>query len=135
MLGSFKKIAKSSDDEGDLEQELYKDDAVQERVHNPEEMERSTRKSKAERRKKNRLEELDEDSEASDSESYYPYSDEGRNWHGIFKRTAVIVTAVSLLLTIGYSTVLIYKGQKSEESGEACSRFRDRQQNFRRRHF
>jgi hypothetical protein len=120
MLGSFKKIAKSSDDEGDLEQELYKDDAVQERMHNPEEMERSTRKSKAERRKKNRLEELDEDSEASDSESYYPYSDEGRNWHGIFKRTAVIVTAVSLLLTIGYSTVLIYKGQKSEESGEAA---------------
>ncbi|MBP5620754.1 MAG: hypothetical protein J6X44_01935, partial [Thermoguttaceae bacterium] len=58
--------------------------------------------------------------DSSDNEEFgdpegYPQSLGERNWRGIFKRTAITVTAISLLLTIGYSGWLIYGGQKKDK--------------------
>ncbi len=98
----------------------------QEESQGEDDMGSSKRKNKAIRRKERLREDSDDNAtDYSNSEEYdgtggsgdYARSlgdRGGRNWRDIFKRTAIVVTAVSLVLTIGYSGWLIYGGQKED---------------------
>ncbi len=118
-VDSLKNWASRDSDQGESNQDLE-----EEETHGVDDMGNSKRKKK---QKKNPYDELEgnpidssDNEEFGDSEEYSQSLGE-RNWRGIFKRTAITVTAISLLLTIGYSGWLIYDGQKKDKNVSATS--------------